>query len=73
MPRRSAQVAARWRDRAGWWRSSVLNTARVGWFSSDRAIREYAEGDLERGGDSDGRLPPRGKRSPRRPLAPGVA
>ncbi|HET8997314.1 MAG TPA: glycogen/starch/alpha-glucan phosphorylase [Acetobacteraceae bacterium] len=37
-------VAARWRDRAAWWRSSVLNTAHVGWFSSDRSIREYAEG-----------------------------
>jgi starch phosphorylase len=35
-------VAARWHDRAGWWRASVLNTAHVGWFSSDRAIREYA-------------------------------
>ncbi len=37
------EVAARWRDPQRWWRSAVLNTARVGWFSSDRAIREYAQ------------------------------
>ncbi|MGA2126688.1 MAG: glycogen/starch/alpha-glucan phosphorylase [Xanthobacteraceae bacterium] len=36
-------VDARWLDQPSWWRSSVLNTAHVGWFSSDRAIREYAE------------------------------
>jgi glycogen phosphorylase len=36
------QVADRWRDRAGWWRTAAMNTARVGWFSSDRTIREYA-------------------------------
>jgi starch phosphorylase len=37
------RVAERWHDPAGWWRSAVLNTARVGWFSSDRTITEYAE------------------------------
>ena len=36
------QVGQRWLDRAAWWKSSVLNTARTGWFSSDRAMREYA-------------------------------
>jgi starch phosphorylase len=37
-----AAVAALWIDRAQWWQKSILNTARMGWFSSDRAIREYA-------------------------------
>jgi glycogen phosphorylase len=34
---------ALFRDTAGWRRKTLLNTANVGWFSSDRTIREYAE------------------------------
>jgi len=40
-----AKVEAHWHDSKEWWRSAVLNTARMGWFSSDRTIREYA-GDI---------------------------
>jgi starch phosphorylase len=37
------RVSAAWRDPKRWDRMSVLNTARAGKFSSDRAIREYCE------------------------------
>ena len=36
-------VADLWRDRKAWWRTSILNTSRVAWFSSDRAVQQYAE------------------------------
>jgi starch phosphorylase len=37
------RAGERWQDPAAWWRSAVLNTANMGWFSSDRTISEYAE------------------------------
>ncbi|MBW4023038.1 MAG: glycogen/starch/alpha-glucan phosphorylase [Proteobacteria bacterium] len=40
--RRQRDVAAMWRRTAEWRRSAILNTAGMGFFSSDRAIREYA-------------------------------
>ena len=37
------RVSAAWRDTGRWTRISILNTARSGRFSSDRAIAEYCD------------------------------
>ena len=37
-------VSQTWADRQRWNRISLLNTARMGYFSSDRSIREYCDG-----------------------------
>jgi glycogen phosphorylase len=36
-------IDARWQVIPAWTRASILNVARMPWFSSDRTIREYAE------------------------------
>ena len=38
-----ARVGQSWQDQTAWRRSSILNTAHMGWFSSDRTIAEYAQ------------------------------
>ncbi|GAB7522662.1 glycogen/starch/alpha-glucan phosphorylase [Paraburkholderia sp. 2C] len=40
---RQQDVSTAWQDTRRWSRMSILNTARSGKFSSDRAIREYCE------------------------------
>jgi starch phosphorylase len=40
--RAQTEVGQAWTDRGRWNRMSLLNTARTGFFSSDRSIRDYA-------------------------------
>jgi starch phosphorylase len=40
--RAQTEVGLAWTDRGRWNRMSLLNTARTGFFSSDRSIRDYA-------------------------------
>jgi starch phosphorylase len=40
-----SRVDELWSDPSAWWEKAILNTARMGWFSSDRTIRQYA-GDI---------------------------
>jgi starch phosphorylase len=37
------RIDGRWQDQRGWRHSSLMNTARSGFFSSDRSIQDYAE------------------------------
>lgn len=36
-------VDAIWSDKTSWYSKTIRNTARMGWFSSDRTIRQYAK------------------------------
>jgi|SRR5437588_8070816 len=36
-------IDALWKRPDAWWKAGIHSTAQMGWFSSDRAIRAYAE------------------------------
>jgi starch phosphorylase len=42
-------VDALFTERGEWYRRTIMNTANMGWFSSDRTIRQYA-GEIWRAG-----------------------
>jgi starch phosphorylase len=37
------EVDGIWNDKTSWYSKTIRNTARMGWFSSDRTIRQYAK------------------------------
>ena len=37
------RIDALWREPSRWNAIAILNTANMGWFSSDRTIRQYAK------------------------------
>ncbi|WP_424553776.1 glycogen/starch/alpha-glucan phosphorylase [Shinella sp.] len=41
--RAQRDVDAIWNDKPSWYSKTIRNTARMGWFSSDRTIRQYAK------------------------------
>ncbi len=47
--RAQREVDAIWTDQKSWYGKTIRNTARMGWFSSDRSIRQYAK-DIWRAG-----------------------
>ena len=46
------RLDALWQDQDEWQAKAVRNTARMGWFSSDRSIREYARDIWKAGPDA---------------------
>ncbi|MFW6245553.1 MAG: glycogen/starch/alpha-glucan phosphorylase, partial [Fibrobacterota bacterium] len=41
--RKQEAIDELYQDGAAWARKSLLNIARIGWFSSDRTVRDYAQ------------------------------